>query len=277
MGAAEPLRRDDALLAVVESGHGLPVVFQHGLGGDNAQVSAAFPEGGDVRRITVECRGHGASSIGGVQPFSIAMFANDVLAAADRAGIQHFVAGGISMGAAIALHLAHHHAERVSALVLVRPAWTFAPAPDNMAPIREIAALIRAHPLGQARQIFAASETARRLGSAAPDNLASLLGYFDRPNAIPFADILADIAADGPGVSAADAHALSVPALVIGNEQDAIHPLAAARLLAATMDDARFVEVTAKAADKVRHLAETRAAIEQFLMTLSHNRSLVTP
>ena len=51
------------------------------------------------------------------------MFADDVLAFADLRGVERFVVGGISMGAAIALRIAVRHPERVSGLVLARPAW----------------------------------------------------------------------------------------------------------------------------------------------------------
>ncbi len=268
--------RDDATLAVFDSGAGLPVLFQHGLGGDAAQVAQTLGAPSDYRRITVECRGHGASTLGSARPFSFAMFADDVLAAARDRGIDRLVVGGISMGAAIALHLAHHHAARVAALILVRPAWTFAAAPDNMAPIRAIAALIQSHPLVEARQLFIASDMATRLKADAPDNFASLLGYFDRPDALPFASVLADIAADGPDVPEFAAASLTVPTLVIGNAQDAIHPLPSARTLAETIRGATFVEVAAKAADKARHFAETQAAISTFLSAPSI-RSRVAP
>ncbi|TGP68130.1 alpha/beta fold hydrolase, partial [bacterium M00.F.Ca.ET.227.01.1.1] len=86
-----------------------------------------------------------------------AMFADDVMNAADAAGMERFVAGGISMGAAIALHLAARHPDRVSGLVLVRPAWTFDVAPQNMQPYVEVAELIRRLPLAEARAAFASS------------------------------------------------------------------------------------------------------------------------
>lgn len=259
------LIRDDTRLAFYETGSGLPVLFQHGLGGDVAQVAQAFPDVSDLRRVTLECRGHGASSLANDQPCSIALFAGDALAVADRCGIDRLVVGGISMGAAIALHLAHFHKDRVAALVLVRPAWTFDASPDNMAPILTIAELILSHPLERARDLFAASEAAVELKENAPDNFASLLGYFDRANAKAFAAVLSDIAKDGPGVSQSAAAALDIPTLVIGNRQDAIHPLAWAETLAATIPGATFTEVAAKAANKARHFAETRTAIAQFL------------
>lgn len=259
------LRRDDAKLRVFDHGEGPAVVFQHGLGGDEAQVAQTFPLAAGRRRLTLECRGHGGSALGSSRPFSFAMFADDVIATADRAGIKRFVAGGISMGAGLALRLACRYPDRVSGLILVRPAWAFAAGPRNLALIAEVAQLVRTHPLGEARSIFERSQTAGRLKTAAPDNLSSLLGYFDRPDIIRFAEVLEAIAADGPGVSEQDAAALAVPALVIGNELDAIHPLATGRTLAAAIRGAAFRQVTPKAGDKDRHFAEVQAAITAFL------------
>ena len=259
------LRRDDADLAVCDVGAGPAVVFQHGLGGDAGQAAGAFPDDGGWRRITVECRGHGGSTLGSVRPFGFGMFADDVLAATEAAGIGRFAAGGISMGAAIALRLAVRHPRRVGALLLVRPAWGFDPAPPNLAPVAEAARLLLGGTPGEARAAFAGSESAARLARAAPDNLASLLGYFERPDAAGFAEVISGIAADGPGVSADEAAAVAVPTLVIGNAVDAVHPLALARSLAAAIPGAGFVEVTAKAEDPARHAGEVRAAIGRFL------------
>ncbi|MEF0942230.1 alpha/beta fold hydrolase [Rhizobium sp. BR 362] len=264
MDGSAAFMRDDASLSVFDSGRGLPVLFQHGLGGDEAQVAQTFPKG-QARRITIECRGHGASSLGDIRPFSLRIFAEDVLAAATDRGFERFVAGGISMGAAIALYLAHHYPERVAALVLVRPAWAFAAAPANLEPVRLVAALLRSHPIEEARERFAGSDIGMHIRANAPDNFASLLSYFDRPNAVDFASVLADIAADGTGVTPEKVAALAVPTLLIGNEQDAIHPLACAQTLANTITEASLVEVTPKAADKARHFAEVQDAIATFL------------
>jgi pimeloyl-ACP methyl ester carboxylesterase len=267
------LQRDDASLAVVETGQGLTVLFQHGLGGDAGQVEQAFPAIANIHRITVECRGHGGSTLGQTRPFSIKMFAEDVLAAADHCGVERFVAGGISMGAALALHLAHFYKDRVSALLLVRPAWTYHASPANMQPIRMIADLLQSYPIDEARERFSSSDMALALKQNAPDNLASLLGYFERENTTAFAAVLAGIASDGPGVSKADAESLSIPTLIIGNQMDAIHPLKMAVELAATIPDAQFVEVAAKAADKALHFAQTQDAISQFLKLHASGKS----
>ena len=267
------LLRRDAALRLYDDGDGLPVVFQHGLGGGEAQVAQTFPSG--FRRVTLECRGHGASGLGEQRPFSLEMFADDVLAAADHAGLDRFVAGGVSMGAAIAMHLACRHPDRVTGLVLVRPAWTFTAAPENMRPIAEVAGLILDNDPDKARSIFAQSETALRLYREAPDNLSSLLGYFDRPDAKAFAQVLADIAADGPGVSEHDVAMLDIPTLVIGNAIDAVHPLSAAYSLAAAIPNATFADITPKARDSAKHFSELHTQIATFLHSHAKVRSLL--
>lgn len=269
------LLRDDAALRVSDTSDRLPIVFQHGLGGGEAQVAQALPADAGFRRITLECRGHGASELGSSRPFSLSMFADDVLAAADQAGLDRLVAGGISMGAAIAMRLACRHPDRVAGLLLVRPAWIFDSAPGNLQPIAEVADLILSHGPDKAMAIFARSETAARLQREAPDNLTSLFGYFDRPNAAAFAQVLADIAADGPGISKSDAAALGIPTLVVGNAMDAVHPLAAAHTLAAAIPGATFAEISPKALDSVRHFAELQAEITSFLHAHFNIRSLV--
>ena len=262
------MTRDSAQLQVFDSGAGLPIVFQHGLGGDLAQVAATFPDGPSLRRITMECRAHGGSSPGSMRPFRIATFAEDLLAVCDQLGLDRFVLGGISMGAALSLHLAVRHRERLSGLILARPAWAFAPAPANMAPFAEVAASLRTLPAAEARAAFFSSPTAARLASEAPDNLASLLRFFERPSPDILASLLADIAGDGADVGLDAARALDLPTLVIGHGEDFVHPLAMAQELAAALPRARLVEIAPKASAPERHVHEFRTAVRDFLDTL---------
>lgn len=259
------LTRGDAELRVFDTAVGYPVVFQHGLGGDEVQVRANFPDGPAFRRITVECRAQGGSSPGTTRPFSIAVFSDDVLAAADTRGVGRFVAGGISMGAAIALRLAVRHPDRVSALILARPAWVDEAAPGNMRPYAEVARLLHDLPPDAARSAFAASGTAARLRREAPDNLVSLDGFFGRPDSALTATLLADIAADGPGVSAEEIAAIGVPTLVIGHGIDLAHPLTYAEALAGRIPHAELAVIPPKATDKAAHTQAFRAAVAAFL------------
>ena len=260
--------RDSARLSVFDSGAGLPVVFQHGLGGDCAQVAGTFPDGPAFRRITVECRGHGASTAGTARPFGMRQFAADLLAVCDHLGLDRFVIGGISMGAALSLQIAAGFAERVRGLILARPAWGFERAPANMRPFAQVADGLAAFAPGEARDAFAASATAARLAREAPDNLASLLRFFERPEPSIVASLLADLAADGPEVLREQAAKLAVPALVIGHGEDFVHPLRLAESLAAALPRARLAVIAPKASQPERHVAQFRAAVQDFLESL---------
>ncbi|TIP51824.1 MAG: alpha/beta hydrolase, partial [Mesorhizobium sp.] len=72
MAGQKALLRDGATLLMTDTGEGPAVVFQHGLGGGEAQAAQTCPLG--LRRITLECRGHGGSVLGERRPFSFEMF-----------------------------------------------------------------------------------------------------------------------------------------------------------------------------------------------------------
>jgi pimeloyl-ACP methyl ester carboxylesterase len=257
---------DGINLAFVDRGTGPAVIFQHGLGGSEAQVAEVFPDAeGRWRRLTLDCRGQGRSPPDPQNRYAIGGFAADVLRLADARQVERFVIGGISMGAAIALHLAAHHPERVTALILARPAWLFEAAPANMAPYAEAARLLPS-PGGLAA--FDATDTAAMLARDAPSNLASLRGFFAYPNLPANAALLAAIAEDGPGVTRDQAAALALPTLVIGHGRDLVHPLAYAETLAVTIPGARLARITPKATDGQRHAEEFRAALRGFLVSL---------
>lgn len=240
------------------------VLFQHGLGGGEAQVAQNWPEKTAAKRITIPCRGHDETPIGTDRPFTIPMFAEDAMQALDKT--PTFVAAGISMGAAISLYLACRHPQRVRALILVRPAWSFRFAPENMKPVAEIANLLKKHTPFEARRIFTDGQTAKRLTKESPDNLASLMSYTDHANATAFADILHDIAVRDPGINEADLAGIKAPCLVIANDNDSIHPVSCAKELANRIPNSQYIEVTPKSFAREQHQSEIRTAIAEFLI-----------
>jgi pimeloyl-ACP methyl ester carboxylesterase len=246
-------------------GDGLPVIFQHGLCGDARQTTEAFPRDPRFRRITIESRGHGASEAGDPAQFSVHTFADDIAAFIEAHRLGPIVIGGISMGAAITLHLAVHRPEIVRGLILARPAWITASAPANQSPNVEVGRLLRDLSREDAREAFEISETARHLAEVAPDNLASLRGFFSRePQAITVA-LLQAIAADGPGVSEEDLRKLETPTLIIGHDIDYIHPLSYAATLSQLIPRSQLVAITPKAVSKPAYLKDFHAAIANFL------------
>ena len=269
MSAAAPLVRDGLRLNVSDSGGvGTPIVFQHGLCGDAGQTAEAFPNDARFRRLTLECRGHGASAAGPASAFSIATFAEDVAALIERSARPPCIVGGISMGAAIALRLAVTRPDLVRGLVLARPAWTTRSAPANMLPNARVGSLLAAQPPEAALASFRASDLHPTLAREAPDNLASLEGFFSRAPLEVTSSLLTRISADGPGVNEAEARAIAVPTLVIGTARDFIHPLAHARELASLIPGARLEIITPKAESKARYVAEFRAALAAFFQEI---------
>ena len=253
-------KHDSLVFRGRDTGQGKALVFQHGLTGDEAQVADISPEQG-FRRLTLECRSHGPSQAGPVAAFSIPQFAEDVLAFADARGIEKFVVGGISMGAAIALRIAVMAPKRVSALVLARPAWDWQIAPDNMQIFQDIADFVEKAD----REGFAKSAIAKRFARHAPDNLASFNKLFDRGDWSTTAELLRRIAASGPDVTKAQVNAIKIPTLVLGNKLDLVHPVSHAETLAVTIPKAKFLELAPKATMRELHLKQFREALNDFL------------
>jgi pimeloyl-ACP methyl ester carboxylesterase len=192
-----------------------------------------------VRLPTPDLRGFGdgppLAPIAAAAP-DLTVFADDVLADLDAAGIERAIVGGVSMGGYIALNLLRRHPDRIAGLVL---ADTRGGADDDAA--RE-------------RRRGAAERADRGDIAAGPDAVAPLLagGASDVVRAelaaIAAAVPAATIAwaqramAARPDSTAALAGA-TVPVLVLVGEQDAITPPAVARELAATAPEAELVEL----------------------------------
>lgn len=101
-----------------ERGSGTPLLLHYGTGGDHAawepqveQLSAAF------RVITPDPRGTGKTG-GRFDRWTMAAFAEDVIALLDSLSIERVHIGGMSMGSAVCQEIAIRHPKRVDRLVL---------------------------------------------------------------------------------------------------------------------------------------------------------------
>ncbi len=143
-----------------EAGQGTPFFFQHGLGGASDQpLGLCNPPPTGVRLICLDCRGHGETRpLGPETKLSLTQFADDLLALQDRLGLAQAVVGGISMGAAVALNFVLRYPERVTGLVLSRPAWLAGPMQRNADIFNKVAHLIRQFGPAQGREKFLHSD-----------------------------------------------------------------------------------------------------------------------
>ena len=115
------LSPEGAQVAYRAVGSGPPdLVFLHGWAGSSAYFEESFDalDLDHARAIGVDLSGHGESPSHDAD-WSLECMDNAVLAAANAADADRFVAVGFSMGAKIALHLAVARPDRVAALVLV--------------------------------------------------------------------------------------------------------------------------------------------------------------
>ncbi len=252
-----------------DRGEGRPFVFQHGLGGERSQALELCDERPGLRLIAMDCRGHGETvPLGDANRLRFDVFADDVVALLDHLGIERFVAGGISMGAGVALNLALRFPRRVDGLLLVRPAWLAQPAPPNLDGMVAVGRALAEHGVEQGRTHFRASALYRRLAEEAPYTADTLLAQFDEARAADAWPRLLHLPADAPNRDPAAWRTLPMPALVLGNRNDYAHPYAYAETLAAAIPGARLVEVPSKAVDKAAHTTAARRAIAHFLNEL---------
>ncbi|MCG8591859.1 MAG: alpha/beta hydrolase [Proteobacteria bacterium] len=107
-------------LHVEARGAGPVVVLAHGFGGSarnfRPQVRALEA---NYRMVTYDARGHARSPAPAeAEAYTLAALVDDLAGVVEAAGIDRVVVGGLSLGAAVALHYAAAHPERVAGLAL---------------------------------------------------------------------------------------------------------------------------------------------------------------
>ena len=249
-----------------DDGQGVPFVFQHGLGGDLNQPFGLYRPKAGVRLIASDMRAHGETRpLGDVERLTIAHLADDLVGLLEHLGIRQTVVGGISLGSAVAANVAMRYAERVLGLVLVRPAWIDQPVPENVSRYTTVARLIREFGSEGGLARFRASADYQAMERESPDCARSLVGQFEQPRAMECHARLERLAAD---TVCSDRHTyrnIQAPTLVVGNQQDPIHPWLLAESLSQLIPRAELREVTPKSISLDRHAADVQQAINDFL------------
>jgi pimeloyl-ACP methyl ester carboxylesterase len=222
------------------------------------------------RLIVWDCRGHGETQPAGpAEKFGFGPMAEDLAALLDFLGVDRAIIGGISMGAGIAARFAANWPARVDALVLVRPAWLMQPLPENLAFFPRVAAMLRQYGpeagLAEFNKLPELAEIRRRSPAVAD----SLCEQFTRPFAQERCARLERMPADCPLHNWNAVESLTMPALVVGNDRDAAHPMEFARVWSSHLPVSQLVEIPSKSDDAAAHTAEFRRCLHQFLRTLS--------
>ena len=248
-----------------DEGAGLPFFFQHGLGADVTQPFGLFQPPAGVRLIAFDARGHGLTRpLGDEARLRFRVFGEDWLALMQHLRIERAVIGGISMGAALALHLALRWPERVTGLVLSRPAWLEAPCPWNVKIFTLVSDLIRRHGASQGLVEFRQTPAYHETLATWPDVANSLSSQFQNPRAEETAAKLRHIIRDAPHPDRAAWATVRVPTLVLGNRPDPVHPFDYAEALARAIPGAELCEITSKSVSVSQHGADVQRCLDAF-------------
>jgi pimeloyl-ACP methyl ester carboxylesterase len=264
---------DGLTFAYRDEGHGHPLIFQHGLGGDLSQPFSVYRPASGIRLLGFDTRGHGRTQpLGDPDKLTIATLAEDLTAFLDHLGIDRAVIGGISLGSAVAVNAALRFPDRILGLVLSRPAWVDGPVPANVHLYGTIARLIRESgpELGLAR--FRETPEFRAMERESPDCARSLVGQFEQPRAAECVARLERLPGDTPCRDREEYRTIRVPTLILGNRQDPIHPWAFAETLAQLIPGASLSEITPKSVNVERHAADVKTAIDAFLIHHFHEK-----
>jgi len=250
-----------------ERGNGIPVVFQHGLGGDVGQPIGIFKPPRGFRLLAMDCRAHGETHpLGDPNKISLTCFADDLLEFLDRLELAKAVVGGISMGAAVALNFTLRYPERVIGLILSRPAWLDKPMEQNVEIYALIAQLIRGLGPAHGLQRFKESSQYFTILRQSPDSANSLVGQFENPRAQEAVVRLEKIPTDAPNWDRREWTLISVPTLVLASRQDPIHPFEYGEVLAQAIPGAELKQITPKSVSKDLHVKDVQEFLEDFLI-----------
>jgi pimeloyl-ACP methyl ester carboxylesterase len=205
-------------------------------------VDAVADAGWDV--VVPDLRGFGESAYGDDGPDdepTLSWMARDVLGILDRIGVNSAVVVGLSLGGYVAMELVRQDASRIAGIALVD---TKASADTDEA---------RANRLRVADQVLEAGSTAA-LARAMLPGLLGATTHADHPEVVarvrgwieeadPAGVAWAQRAMAARPESFADLASLTVPALVLWGDEDALAPRAEQELMVEALRDARAVEI----------------------------------
>ena len=249
-----------------DDGSGLPVVFQHGLGGDLTVPCALFARPDGVRLISFDARYHGDTRpLGDPAKLSFDAFADDAVALLDHLKIDKAVIGGISMGAGLALNFAIRHPERTLGVILSRPAWLDDPFPENVRVFPIIAQFIREFGAIVGLERFKKTDEYAKTLRESADSATALVGMFQHPRSEETVEKLERIPRDCPSTNREAWKAIEAPTLVMANKIDPIHPFFMGQVLASTIPNADFRELTPKSVNLGKHADDVTRWMTEFL------------
>ena len=242
-------------------GTGVAFIFLHGMGGSIGQIQKAYIPLDGVMMVSLDQQGHGESGVCW-ETYTFDTLADDVIALADHLGIPAFALGGISMGAAVSLNAALRYPARVLGLIPVRSAWTDRPMDEGL---RHLFKLCSNYLEKGDREGFLGTQEYQRLALESAYTANSFAANFDNKASLQYFRKFAILPSLAPFQDVEQLSAIRVPARVLANGRDRVHPLEYGLLLAEHIPGAKFKEITDKDTDADAHREQMNACIRAFL------------
>jgi pimeloyl-ACP methyl ester carboxylesterase len=250
------------------SGEGPAIVFTHGLGGDLNLPKDLLGKVDGYRLLLWDVRAHGETEpLGPAEKLNFTTLAGDLRALLDHVGIDRAIIGGISMGSGISTAYSIRWPERVRALVLVRPAWVDQGSPANLDWFPKVSQLLEAAGPEATLETFQSLPEFEPFRNLPIDSNDGFYSQLIKPKAYERRARLIHIPSSCPISSWKDAEVLTMPSLVVKNEQDPTHPCEFADDWARRLTDAQLVLIPPKR-EMEAHRAAFQKAFHRFLVEI---------
>lgn len=216
-----------------DEGKGIPLVFLHGLGADLNQSRQMIQQVSGYRKITFDFRGHG-KTIRFITEGDAAMlvFCKDLFHLLHYLKVDSCVLGGTSFGAAVGIKFAILYPIMVERLIIVRPAWLNEPDAQHFRMLKLAHDYIQKYGVETGKEYFEENPEYIITRGSFPAYASSLLGHFSRPQASTSYALLKHLPEDVPFEEMEELSQIKIPTLIVGTENDPLHPLAYAEKIA---------------------------------------------
>lgn len=243
-------------------GSGQPLVFQHGLTASAEQITGLLGGLPGICLISMDCPGHGQSPCPNDYIPSFDQYADSLVQLMEEQLISRAIVGGLSMGAGISLNIALRYPEKVTALILLRPAWLDQEFPENLRIIERGARYIKKY---SGHETFQKEIEFQKIKSSNPGAAQSIMGIFGDHQHHDLHRIINLLVHDRPFQSLAQLKSIKVPCLIVANEDDPLHPFNFGEILAEHIPSSQLKKITSRYVDPGAYRTEVRTAIHTFI------------
>lgn len=246
-------------------GEGIPFIFQHGLSANLTQPQSLLSDLSGVKLISIDCPGHGEAPLPeGTMP-SFDYYTDRIVAFMEMEQLDQVVMGGISMGAGISINMSLRYPDKVRALVLVRPAWLDEKNPENLMKLKNAGQWIGKEN-GQLE--FEKDPQFLEIQTALPAAAQSILGIFAARQREEFPLVLRAMVGDRPFTDLSLLANIEVPCLIMGNEDDPLHPYEMAVQLHQHINDSELALIVSRYINNEQHKISVNQLISTFINQL---------